>query len=122
MAPKTYLLAVSALFLLNSCAPSSPSSSSASPASSDSRQPEQHTHTVEITQMKFIPAELTVHAGDTVVFANYDLVTHDITEAANKEWTSSLLPADKQWSFVVTKSADYYCSLHPTMKGKIIVK
>jgi plastocyanin len=72
--------------------------------------------------MQFNPAELTVHKGDTVVFVNHDMVTHDVTEEASKAWTSSMLPANESWTMEATQSANYYCSLHPVMKGKIIVQ
>ena len=35
---------------------------------------------VEIIQMKFHPAELTLQKGDTVVWINRDIVPHDATE------------------------------------------
>lgn len=79
-------------------------------------------HTVEIGQMKFTPAEIIVQKGDKVMFVNHDMVAHDITEASAKAWSSSILPADESWTLDVTQSADYYCTLHPVMKGKIIVQ
>lgn len=79
-------------------------------------------HTVEMSQMQFQPAELTVQKGDTVVFVNNDLVVHNITEASKALWSSSSLPAGKSWKMAVDKSYDYICTLHPTMKGKLIVK
>jgi plastocyanin len=83
---------------------------------------EHKVHTVEIKQMKFQPAELTVQKGDTVVWINQDIVAHDVTEESNKAWTSSLMPVGKSWSLVVTQSADYYCSIHVVMKGKVLVQ
>jgi plastocyanin len=79
-------------------------------------------YTVTIEQMKFQPDNITVAKGDTVVFVNQDMVTHDITEAAAKAWTSNPLPANATWKFVPVKSADYFCSIHPVMKGKITVQ
>ena len=79
-------------------------------------------HTVEIKQMRFTPAELIVHKGDTVIWVNHDIVPHDITEESRKAWKSPLLVVGKSWSLVVTQSTDYYCSIHPEMTGKIIVK
>jgi len=78
-------------------------------------------HNVEIKNMKFQPNVLFAHAGDTIIFTNDGIVPHDVTEI-NKAWTSSELPVGKSWHFVVTKSTDYYCSIHQVMKGKIIVK
>ena len=72
--------------------------------------------------MQFQPAELIVQKGDTVVWINRDIVAHDVTEEPNKGWTSSVMPTGKSWSLVVTQSADYYCSIHVVMKGKLIVQ
>ena len=80
------------------------------------------TYTVEIKQMKFDPAALIVQKGDTVVWINRDIVAHDVTEELTKAWTSSVMPTGQSWSLVVTKSADYYCSIHVVMKGKVVVQ
>lgn len=78
-------------------------------------------YTIEIKQMKFQPAELIVQKGDTVVWINNDIVAHDVTEETGKIWTSGPLAPGETWSLVVTESADYYCSIHVVMKGKLIV-
>lgn len=77
---------------------------------------------VDIKQMQFQPAALTVAQGDTVIWTNHDIVTHDVTEEKNKLWTSGPLDPGKSWSMVVDKGADYYCSIHVVMKGKLIVQ
>ncbi|MDQ6480634.1 plastocyanin/azurin family copper-binding protein [Dyadobacter sp. LHD-138] len=78
-------------------------------------------HTIEIKQMTFSPANIVVKKGDRIIFVNHDMVTHDITEA-KKAWSSAPLLIGKSWSMTVTQTAAYYCSIHPVMKGKIIVK
>src|SRR5678810_303164 len=97
------------IFILNSC-------------STETEKTIPKVHTVEIKQMKFQPAELVVQKGDTVVWINNDIVAHDVTEESSKAWTSSLMPVGQSWSLVVTQSADYYCSIHMVMKGKLIVQ
>ena len=82
---------------------------------------ESRSDTIEIKEMKFQPATLTVAPGTTIVFVNKDMVTHDVTEEATKAWSSKPLPPSKAWSMVAEKSADYYCSIHAVMKGKIVV-
>ncbi len=72
--------------------------------------------------MAFSPAEIIVNKGDTVVFINHDPVEHDITEEDKKLWSSSPLPPGQSWSKVIDGSANYFCSLHVVMKGKIIAK
>jgi len=97
------------VYILNSCSTATPKKA--------------HTlYTIEIKQMKFQPAELVVQKGDTIVWINRDLVTHDVTEIPGKTWTSSPLPTGKSWSLVVSQSADYYCSIHVVMKGKILMQ
>ena len=57
---------------------------------------EPQTHMVEIIEMKFHPEELKVHKGDTVVWINKDLVSHDVTEV-NKAWASPALANGDTW-------------------------
>jgi plastocyanin len=91
-------------------------------ACSSSTEKQSKSYTVEIKQMKFVPDEIILHMGDTVVFVNQDLLTHDITEQSTKAWTSSPLPPNSSWSIVIEKTSDYYCSIHPVMKGQLVVK
>jgi plastocyanin len=71
--------------------------------------------------MKFEPAVLTVHKGDMVTWINKDLVDHDITEEKTGAWHSSPLKPGQKFSRVVKTSADYFCSIHVVMKGKLKV-
>lgn len=97
------------MFLLNSC-------------SSASEKTEPKIHTVEIKEMKFQPAEISVRKGDTIVWINKDFVAHDVTEEATQAWSSSVIPNGGSWSMAVTESADYFCTIHQVMKGKIVVE
>ena len=79
-------------------------------------------HVVEISQMKFLPTELVLQKGDTVQWINKDITVHDVTEVPNKKWHSTPLSTGQSWQWIVTSSADYFCSIHVVMKGKVIVK
>lgn len=85
-------------------------------------KPNPKVYTVEIKQMQFQPADLRVQKGDTVIFVNKDILVHDVTEEINKSWRSSPLSPDQSYRMVVNESADYYCSIHPIMKGSIYVQ
>ncbi len=78
-------------------------------------------HTVEIARMQFSPAILKVNKGDSIFFENLDIVAHDVTEEKDKAWSSQVLAPGSAWVFIASKSVTYYCSIHPVMKGKIIV-
>jgi len=79
-------------------------------------------HIIEIQKMKFVPAELHVKKGDTVVWINKDFLPHNIADIDNKSWKSNILKKDKSWLKVITENEDYYCTLHVVMKGKIKIK
>jgi len=79
-------------------------------------------HSIEIKKMQFVPAKINVKKGDTVVWVNKDFFPHDVAESKNKSWQSSPLKQGESWSKVITKSEDYYCTLHVIMKGEIVLK
>lgn len=76
---------------------------------------------VEIKDFAFNPAELTVAVGSTVVWTNSDAISHDVKSAT---FNSSLLSTGQtfQQKFTTAGVYDYACSIHPSMKGKVIVK
>lgn len=88
--------------------------------SSTNKKPK--TYTVEIKDMKFVPDDITVSKGDTILWVNKDMMAHDVTEQVSKAWSSSPIPAGGSWKMEVTGDADYYCSIHEVMKGKIELK
>jgi plastocyanin len=79
-------------------------------------------HVITIKEMQFTPATITVNTGDTVVFVNQDMLVHDVTEASGKAWTSGPIPVGKSFQFIVKRPVAYFCSIHPSMRGEIVVK
>lgn len=79
-------------------------------------------HRVEIKALRFVPDTVHVAVGDTVRWANLDLVPHTVTSAAGA-FDSGDLPPDSSWTMVVRGSGalDYACRYHPTMKGRVVV-
>ena len=81
-----------------------------------------HYHTIEIKQMKFHPAELNIARGDTVVWVNNGITSHDVTEQPANKWNSPSMPVGTSWQMIATESADYNCSIHVVMKGKLVIR
>lgn len=79
-------------------------------------------YSIDIMQMQFQPAELTIQKGDTVIWTNNDIVAHDVTEENDRHWTSGPLAPGESWSLIVKESVDYYCSIHVVMKGRLVVR
>ena len=86
-------------------------------------RPSAHTHTVTIEALQFQPAELIVHRRDRIVWTNKDPFPHTVT-AASKLFDSRSLGAEGSWTYVASRRGEfpYGCTLHPTMKGKIVVQ
>ncbi len=81
------------------------------------------TASVRIDNFTFTPGELTVAPGTTVTWTNADDIPH-IVAATDRSFKSKPLDTDGQYSFTFTTAGEfgYFCSLHPHMTGKILVK
>ena len=81
------------------------------------------TQAVSIRMFAFTPQVLTVTAGTTVTWTNTDEDPHTVT-ANDKSFHSAALDNDGKYSVTFPKPGEYayFCSLHPRMTGKIIVK
>ena len=79
-------------------------------------------HTVTIDGARFTPSELTVKAGDTIVWVNKDILAHTAT-AKDGSFDSKVLQPGASWRMVVKKRGEfaYTCSFHP-MNATLTVK
>ena len=103
------------LFLLNGCTSNDTNKKT-------NAKPDHSVDTVIVNQMKFTPAELTVKVGDTIVWINNDLVDHNVTSLRDHFFYSDTLKVGRSWKWIVTDSASYLCSIHPSMTGKILIQ
>jgi plastocyanin len=80
-------------------------------------------HTVVISGFAFSPKVLTVSAGDAVTFVNHDQEAHTVV-ATGGSFSSSGLDTNDTWTVRLSKPGTYayLCSLHPYMKGTLIVR
>jgi plastocyanin len=79
---------------------------------------------VTIRNFAFQPATLTVAAGSKVEWTNGDDEPHRVVSSDNQFPASPALDTDDSYTTVLAKPGiyNYYCSIHPHMVGKIIVK
>ena len=79
---------------------------------------------VTIDNFSFSPNTLTLSVGATVTWVNHDNVPHVVSSAGNQFKKSTVLKTGQSFShtFVTTGTYSYFCSIHPRMTGKIIVK
>jgi len=85
------------------------------------RKPAARVHRIDMSTTGFAPAEVTAAPGDTIVWANHDIVPHTAT-ADGRQFDSGAVPPGAEWSLVVRERGriPYICTFHPTMKGVIV--
>lgn len=78
---------------------------------------------ITIDNFSFTPKEITVSKGTTVTWINRDDVPHTVVSTERK-FKSRALDTDEKFSFTFsdTGAYGYFCSVHPVMTGKVIVK
>ena len=64
-----------------------------------------------------------VTVGDTIAWANEDIVIHTVT-GDTARWDSGDLANGKRYKVVASKKGTltYHCELHPNMKGTLLVQ
>ena len=77
---------------------------------------------VIVTDNGFAPAEMSVALNTTVVWKNTGVGTHTVSAAGL--FDSGNIEPGASWAFTFTKAGNYTygCSVHPDMKGMVIVK
>jgi amicyanin len=78
---------------------------------------------LEIAKHKYSSPTLTVPAGTTVTWVNRDDDVHTVV-STTLAFKSAGLETDEAYSFKFTTPGvyEYFCTLHPLMTGKVIVK
>jgi amicyanin len=113
MLPKVGMLlgALGAVTALVVGAPRAPSADAAKPAE------------IQIANFHYTPPTLVVAPGTTVTWKNGDDSPHSVREKGGK-FKSAALDTDDTFSqtFPAAGEYDYLCSIHPYMRGKIVVK
>ena len=77
---------------------------------------------VSIDNFAFNPATIRIKPGTTVTWTNRDDIPHVVLFSVLK-LRSKVMDTDQTFSqlFDAPGSFDYFCALHPHMKGKVIV-
>jgi plastocyanin len=86
-------------------------------------QSKPETMEVKIDNFTFGPADLTVMAGTTITWTNRDDIPHTVV-SPDKVFKSKVLDTDEKFSytFATPGTFSYFCSIHPKMTGKVVVR
>jgi plastocyanin len=81
------------------------------------------TTTVKIDNFAFTPKSITVKPGATVTWTNKDDIPHTAT-STEKKFSSPVLDTDQSFSFTFREAGSYpyFCKIHPTMTGTVVVE
>ena len=79
---------------------------------------------VKIDNFSFAPGEITVAKGTTVNWVNRDDIPHTVVSDDKTTFKSKPLDTDDKFSYTFSKEGTYayFCSIHPKMTAKVIVK
>lgn len=74
------------------------------------------------TTESYHPTIIQINTGTTVTWKNDDTIIHTVTEI-NGKFDSDLIPPGAGWSYAFYNEGkyNYYCTIHPWMKGLVIV-
>jgi plastocyanin len=88
-----------------------------------SDQPSAANVAVKIDNFVFGPQAITVPVGATVTWTNSDDSPHTAV-STDGVFKSKVMDTDEKFSYTFTKAGtySYYCSVHPKMIGKVVVK
>lgn len=80
-------------------------------------------HEVAIRDFVYTPASLTIRAGEAVRWTNYDAAPHDAVELGGA-WKTPLLKQGESATQVFDRPGqqEYYCTVHPAMRGSLTVR
>jgi plastocyanin len=69
------------------------------------------------------PNPLEIHVGSKVIWTNNDFGIHTVTDSDGAFDSDVLTPQDTfEFAFDKAGTFDYYCALHPSMVGRIVVQ
>jgi plastocyanin len=82
--------------------------------------------TIDMKDIKYVPADATVPVGQTVTWTNSDSVAHTVTKESGvgPDFDSGTIAAGKTFKqkFGTEGEIAYYCTLHPNQKGTLTVE
>jgi plastocyanin len=119
----TTAIAISTLFLSSACNGHTTTSNHNSPATEIAQAPVSNA-TVTIENFQFKSNNIVIKKGGKVTFINQDSTPHTATPEGGAKFTGTGRLAKGQSKTVVFNTVgiqNYFCEIHPSMKGKITV-
>lgn len=105
---------------ISGCTSAPPGKRTATVRASPTTQAINSTATVVIKDTAFQPGEVKISRGGTVTWINEDTTRHDVSFNGD---TSPILRQGEKYTRTFNNSGtfNYTCTIHPNMKGRVIV-
>lgn len=115
---RVFFLAIALTSMLAACSGESGDTTGATDGAGGEEQ------RVEIADLAFNPETLTVAAGSTVTWVNADPDLPHTSTSDDELWDSGTLNEGGEFSFTFDEPGTfaYFCEVHPTMRGSIVVE
>ena len=123
-APRKIVLQSGALPMANGHA-MAPAPQAPAPQAPVAAQPPQAAgQAVSIAGFAFVPATITVNAGQSITWTNTDPVAHTTTSDDRTSWDSGDLGPNASFTTTFSQPGTYayHCTVHPFIRGTVIVK
>ena len=103
-----------------------PASQSASAPTTPTAPATSHLVTIDVAEVNgpysFYPSPATIHRDQSVVWRNWDTVTHHLVFDDGSIDTGTLAPGTlSQPTTIGAGNRSYHCTIHPTMVGTVVV-
>ena len=79
---------------------------------------------VSISDFAFNPRTITIQKGESIIWTNEDSVKHSIVSDSGNEIASDSISKGEiyEHTFNNVGTYSYYCGIHPSMKGEVVVE
>lgn len=81
--------------------------------------------TIKVKNFTYVPATLTVKAGEKISYTNLDVAGHSVTSDDAKSFDTGVVGKDQSVTFTAPSkpgSYGFHCTPHPSIKGTVIVE
>ena len=92
------------------------------PPQGNNGQPYHFNVTVTIENFSFSPKEVTINAGEKVIWKQKDSTSHTVVSGSTFKSQDLKLGDRYEYTFSQPGEYSYNCGIHPSMTGKVIVK
>lgn len=125
------LVLVTGVFAIAGCGSSGGGDSSSNPTPSAKTEPSSTGSTkaaggaqVNMKNIQYVPAQITVKRGEKITWTNTDSVAHTVTAQKGATFDSGTLDVGSSFSFTPKNAGAiaYVCQIHPNQKGTITVQ